>query len=81
MTVATGIMVYVVLWWLSWFAVLPLGVEIPDRVPDGQATSAPSNPRLAWKAGLATVIAAAFWGVVWWLVTYDPFGFDMIGRE
>ncbi len=81
MTWATGIMVYVVLWWLSWFTVLPLKVEVPENVPIGQATSAPSNPRLVWKAGLAALIAAVFWGIIWWLVTYDPFGFDFIGRE
>ena len=62
MTVATGIMVYVVVWWLAWFAVLPIGVRVPDHIPTGQATSAPENPRLLWKAGLATVIAALLSG-------------------
>jgi predicted secreted protein len=74
---ATAIMVYVVLWWLAWFAVLPLGVRIPEEVPYGQATSAPENPRLLWKAGLATVIAALLWALVFWLVVYDPLGLDL----
>lgn len=81
MTVATGIMVYVVVWWLAWFAVLPIGVRVPDHVPVGQATSAPENPRLLWKAGLATVIAAVLWGVIWWLIAYDPLGIDLIGSR
>ena len=79
MTVATGIMVYVVVWWLAWFAVLPIGVRVPDHIPTGQATSAPENPRLLWKAGLATVIAALLGGVIWWLIAYDPLGIDLMG--
>jgi predicted secreted protein len=78
---ATGIMVYVVLWWLVLFAVLPLRVRIPDQVPTGQATSAPDNPRLLWKAGVTTAIAAMLWLVIWWLVSYDPFGFDFLERR
>lgn len=81
MTWVTGIMVYVVLWWLVLFTVLPLRVEVPDRVPMGQATSAPANPRLLWKAGLTSLIAAVLWGVVWWLVAYDPFDFDFLGAQ
>ncbi|MBM3549784.1 MAG: DUF1467 family protein [Alphaproteobacteria bacterium] len=77
MGIATGIMVYVVLWWLVWFAVLPIGVRVPEDVPLGQATSAPENPRLLWKAGLTTLIAAVLWGVVFWLVVYDPLGLDL----
>lgn len=81
MTWVTGIMVYIVVWWLAWFAVLPLRIEIPDQVPTGQATSAPSNPRLFWKAGLATVIAALLWGLIYCLIAYDPFGIDLMGSR
>ena len=81
MTWATGIMVFVVVWWLAWFCVLPLRIEIPDHVPTGQAASAPVNPRLAWKAGLATVIAALLWGGIWWLIAYDPLGLDLMGSR
>lgn len=81
MTWATGIMVYVVVWWLGWFAVLPLRVEVPDQVPTGQATSAPENPRLLWKAGLATAIAAVLWALIYWLITYDPLGIDLMGSR
>ncbi|MBM3534345.1 MAG: DUF1467 family protein [Alphaproteobacteria bacterium] len=74
---ATGVMVYIVLWWLAWFAVLPIGVRVPDEVPTGHATSAPENPRLLWKAGLTTAIAAVLWLIVFWLVVYDPLGLDL----
>ncbi len=81
MTWVTGFMVYVVVWWLVWFAVLPLRIEIPDQVPIGQATSAPSNPRLLWKAGLTTAIAALLWGLIYWMIAYDPLGIDLMGSR
>lgn len=79
MTWVTGIMVYVIVWWLAWFAVLPIGIHVPDEVPVGQATSAPSNPGLLWKAGLTSLIAAFLWGLIYWLVVYDPLGIDLTG--
>ncbi len=81
MTWVTGFMVYVVVWWLIWFAVLPLRIEIPDKVPTGQATSAPENPGLIWKAGLTTAIAALLLGLVYWLIVYDPLGIDLMGSR
>ena len=77
MSWVTGVLVYVVLWWLVWFAVLPIGVRVPDQVEPGQATSAPENPRLWWKAGLASVITAVLWIVVYWLVVVDPFSVNL----
>lgn len=74
MTLVTGLMVYIILWWLAWFAVLPLKVSTPAQVPAGHETGAPEHPRLLWKAGLAVVIAAVLWLLTWWLVTFDPLG-------
>jgi predicted secreted protein len=74
MTWVTGVMVYIILWWLAWFAVLPLKVRVPENVPLGHEVGAPENPRLVWKAGLALLIAAVLWLLTWWLVTYDPLG-------
>ena len=64
MSLATGIMVYVVLWWLVLFTVLPWGVRVPDQAEPGHATSAPSNPRLVRKLIITTLIAAVVWGLI-----------------
>lgn len=70
----TAFMVYVVLWWLALFTVLPLKVKVPDEVPPGHATSAPENPRILFKAGLTSVIAAVLWIVFYVIVVVDVFG-------
>jgi predicted secreted protein len=61
MTLYTGIMVYLVIWWTVIFAVLPWGNRPPDVVEKGHATSAPAKPRLAIKFAVTTVIAAILW--------------------
>jgi predicted secreted protein len=71
MTWFTGTMVFVILWWLVFFAVLPFGVRVPDKVEKGHASSAPARPRLWLKAGVTTVIAAVLWGGAYWLITSD----------
>ena len=75
MTWFTGLMVYVVLWWLVFFAVLPFGVRVPDEVEQGHATSAPARPRLWLKAGITTLIAAVLWAGAYWLITSDFLSF------
>lgn len=69
----TALLVYVVLWWLTLFTVLPLRIKVPENVPPGHATSAPENPRLLFKAGLTSVIAAALWIAFYVIVVIDVF--------
>ena len=73
----TGTMLYLMLWWLVFFAVLPFGVRVPDEseVQEGHATSAPTRPRLWLKAGITTLVAAVLWGGAYWLITSDVFSF------
>ncbi len=60
MGIVTGIMVYVVLWWLIFLITMPWGHESVREPIPGSVKSAPENPRLILKAlvttGLATLI-------------------------
>lgn len=74
-----GGMVYVILWFLVLYLVLPFGVRTAAEegvalVP-GQAQSAPVRPRLALKFFLTTLISAALWGVYYWAITSGLFSF------
>ncbi len=71
MTWFTGILVYVVIWWVTLFLVLPWGVKVPDEPGPGHASSAPVNPMMWRKALITTVIAAVFWGIAFWLIESD----------
>ena len=57
----SGIMVYIIIWWLVLFTVLPWGNRPPAEPEPGHAPSAPENPRLALKAAVTSAIAAVIW--------------------
>lgn len=78
MTIVSGIIVYVILWWLAFFIVLPFGLRVPDETEKGFATSAPAKPRLWLKSLFATLFATLFWGVVWWLIHSDYLSFRAV---
>lgn len=58
---ATGIMVYLVIWWIALFMVLPLGVRRVENPGRGQERGAPERPELLRKAIITTIVAAVLW--------------------
>jgi len=59
---------YVVIWWITIFAILPWGVRPAEEGDPGHAAGAPANPRLLLKAAVTTVVAAVLWLLVYWAV-------------
>jgi predicted secreted protein len=64
---AAGV-IFVIVWWLVLFMVLPFGARPPDKVEPGMAPSAPDRPRMALKVAITTVIAAALTALILWLI-------------
>ena len=75
MTWFTGLMVFLIIWWIVLFMVLPWGVQVPDDPEAGHATSAPRNPMLWRKALITTVIALLLWGIAYWLIDSELISF------
>ncbi len=65
MGLTTGIAVYVVIWWVVIFMVLPWGVQsIGERdVAKGHASGAPRRPMMLRKMAVTTVVAAILWTI------------------
>jgi predicted secreted protein len=57
----TGIVVYVLAWWVTLFAVLPLWVTPADPDDPGHAAGAPQRPRMLLKLTITTVVSAVIW--------------------
>jgi predicted secreted protein len=64
----SGIVVYIFLWWLTLFVVLPWGVRQPDEPQPGLDVGAPEKPRMKLKVAVTTVIAVILWLAVYWLM-------------
>jgi predicted secreted protein len=68
---ATGTAVYLVIWWLVIFMVLPWGARSvidEDDVKKGDAPGAPKKPRMLLKVAITTVISGALWGIVYTVI-------------
>ncbi len=64
----TGAIVYILVWWVTLFAVLPLWV-VPSKPGEiGHAAGAPQQPRLVRKAAVTSIIAGIVWIIIYLLV-------------
>ena len=62
------VLVFVIVWWLILFMVLPFGAAPPDEIEPGMATSAPAKPRMVMKLAITTVLAALVTALIVWLM-------------
>lgn len=68
MSLTGGVVVFVLLWWLVLFMVLPWGVRTQDEAGEtvqGAADSAPERPLLWRKAAITTAVAALLWSAIY----------------
>ena len=62
--------IYIVVWWVVLFVVLPLGMASENQEPptDGTQWGAPTTPNLKRKFITTTWVAFLLWAFVMWLV-------------
>lgn len=72
---ATGLMVYLVIWWTMLFTVLPLGVRRVENPGQGQDRGAPEAPQLLRKAIITSLVAAVLWLIFYFIHQSDLFDF------
>ena len=74
MGVEEGIAIYLVIWWTTLFAVLPLGArshaEEGISVPGGGDPSSPVNPNLKRKFFTTTWVSAILFAILWVVLTF-----------
>lgn len=71
MTLLSGLAIYLVIWWIVLFAILPWGVRTQDEADEvvpGSSASAPTHPLLLRKAIATTIVSGIVFGLLWFLV-------------
>jgi len=74
MTPTFAIAIYVLLWWVVLFAVLPLGVRTQGEdgaVVPGTPESAPTAPRFLRILVLTTVLTSLLFGAFWATIRFE----------
>lgn len=77
MTLSLGIALYLMIWFMTLFAVLPFGVKTQGEageVVEGTPASAPVAPRLLRVVIINTFVAAAAFAFVWFALDRDWMG-------
>ena len=75
MGITGSIIVYVLIWWIIFFSVLPIGVQskkvkFKERI-DGIDPGAPNNPKIGKKFLITTIITSIIFIVIYYLVKFN----------
>jgi len=70
-----SIIIYVLIWWIIFFSVLPVGIQskkekFQERI-EGVDPGAPNNPKIAKKFSITTIITSIIFIVIYYLVKID----------
>ena len=79
----TLLAVYLVIWWICFFVILPIGVRTQDEDEEtilGTVGSAPSRPMLVRKALATTVVAAIVLAILCFAADALDISLDSISR-
>ena len=82
MTLAFAAAIYVVIWWIVLFAMLPIGVrtseEAGEKSAPGTAESAPHLPQLLPKMVATTVVASIVFAALYVIIVHHVITLDQI---
>ena len=75
MGITGSIIVYVIIWWIIFFSVLPIGIrsnkEAFREKIGGMDPGAPKNPKIGKKFLITTLITTLIFAVIYYLVEID----------
>ena len=71
MAVFTHVLIFILIWWILFFILLPLKIKVPKKHEIGHAKSAPAKPFLLIKFLLTSLIS----GIILFFLIF--FGFDL----
>ena len=71
MALFTHVLIFILVWWILFFILLPIKIKVPQIVESGHAKSAPSKPYLLIKFIATSLISAL---ILFFLIL---FGFDL----
>ena len=75
MGITGSIIVYVLIWWIIFFSVLPVGIQSNKEKfrakIEGIDPGAPKNPKIAKKFLVTTIITSLIFTVIYYLVKFD----------
>ena len=75
MGITGSIIVYVLIWWIIFFSILPVGIQsnkekFKEKI-EGNDLGAPNNPKIGKKFLITTIITSLIFVVIYYLVKFN----------
>ena len=75
MGITGSIIIYVLIWWMIFFSILPVGIKskkekYKERI-EGIDPGAPNNPKIGKKFLITTIITSIIFVVIYYLVKFN----------
>ena len=75
MSITGSIIIYVMIWWVVFFSVLPFGIQSKKEIfkdsIEGFDPGAPKNPKIARKFVITTIITTILFFGIYYMVSID----------
>jgi len=71
MALFTHVLIFILVWWILFFIILPINIKVPQKVESGHAKSAPNKPYLILKFIVTSILSGI---ILFFLIL---FGFDL----
>jgi len=81
MTIFTGVIVFLLIFWTVLFTVLSWGNKARAKPEKGMAGGAPANPRIKQKFLITLGISTILWVIIFSLIQMEVIDFYEISRE
>jgi len=77
MGITGSLIVYIMIWWIIFFSILPTGISSQDRQfkdnISGNDPGAPNNPKIGMKFIVTTIITSVIFSGVYYMVSNNYF--------
>ena len=71
-----GFLIYVIIWWIVVFTILPIGIRKQDKIEKGHSDGAPQNPQILKRFIITSLIAFVLWLIVFYFIKNQVFNFQ-----
>ncbi len=72
MSITGSIVIYVIIWWIVFFSLLPIDVNRNKNIKiEGEDPGSPENPKILKKFMYTTILSSVLFLIIYYLVKYN----------